>query len=92
MADPIFEVLRVHRRPAGPKDNSKGVLAYLKVELPGLVLDGLALRQSAFGKVYVSFPARVTEDGTRRYLVRPSDEQARRALEEEILHKLGEAE
>lgn len=89
MVEPTLHLASVQLRRASQKDRVRGLLGWLRVELAGgLTLDGLTLRRSARGETYVAYPARKDAAGERHYSVRPTDEEARRRLEREILAQL----
>lgn len=67
-----------------------GLLGYLSVYYGALVLDSIALRRAADGRFVLSFPARTDRRGQRHSIVRPVHDEARRAIERELLGQLGE--
>lgn len=67
-----------------------GLLGYLSVSYGSLVLDGICLRRSATGHFCLSFPARTDRAGRRHSYIRPCDNEARVAIEREILGQLGQ--
>lgn len=87
-----MDSLRIRKaevRRASESDQRQGVLGFVTLDLhSGLRLEGLVVRRSAGGRVYVSYPAKPGRDGRREYLFRPVDEEARRRLEREILDQL----
>ena len=69
-----------------------GLLGYISVEIGDLVLDGIVLRRTADGRFALSFPARTDRAGRRHAYIRPADDEARRAIEHEVLGQLGQRE
>ncbi len=80
-----YVVARDHER-------AKGLLAWISVVISdALVLDGLTLRRTRDGELRVSYPERTDGAGRRHPIVRPINEAARTAIEEQILQALFEA-
>jgi len=77
---------------ASNHDIRRGLLGFISVEYGSLVLDGICLRRSAAGKFILSFPARSDGTGKKHSYIRPADDDARRAIEQEILAQLGQRE
>jgi len=75
---------------AGEQDVRKGLLGYVSVTYGALVLDGIVLRRTAEGRFSLSFPARTDRSGKRHSYIRPADDQARQAIEADLLWQLGE--
>jgi len=74
---------------ASAQDTQTGLLGYVTLVLNGaLALDGLVLRRSAAGVLYLAFPCRTDRHGDRHPLVRPISEQARVELEREVFRAL----
>ena len=71
-------------------EESAGLLGYLSVTYGSLVLDGIVLRRTAAGRFALSFPARTDRAGRRHAIVRPADDAARCAIEEELFRQLGQ--
>jgi len=67
-----------------------GCLGFLSVEYGDLVLDSITLRRTESGRFALSFPAKAGKDGRKFSYVRPRDDEARRAIETEILRQLGQ--
>ena len=72
-------------------DERRGLLGYLSVTYGDLLLDGLVLRRTADGRFAISFPARTDRNGKRHPFIRPIDNEAREAIERELLWQLGES-
>ncbi|MFQ5425923.1 MAG: hypothetical protein ACE5EV_02460 [Gaiellales bacterium] len=86
-------VVRIRSWTTGSEaDLRTGLLGYLSVEYGDLVLDGIVLRRTASGRFALSFPARTDRVGRRHSYMRPIDDQARQAIEREVLGQLGERE
>lgn len=65
-----------------------GLLGWVRVRVLGLEFDGIALRRSREGRIYLSFPSRRDRAGNRHYVVRPTSEQTRVAFEAMVLDEL----
>ncbi len=75
---------------APPGLRRTGLIGWVSVVLSGLVeLDGIALRRSSTGSLFLSYPRRRDREGRDHAVVRPVDDQARRRIEAEILAALG---
>lgn len=77
---------------ASDSDIRSGLLGFLTVSYGRLVLDSICLRKTATGRLCLSFPAREDRAGRRHSYVRPEDDDARKAIEREILGQLGQGE
>ena len=83
--------VRVRSWVRGTDDEVRtGLLGYLSVIYHDLVLDGVTLRQTADRRFALSFPAKTDRGGRRHPYFRPVDDDARRAIEREILRQLGQ--
>lgn len=65
-----------------------GLLGWVRVRVVGLEFDGIALRRSREGRIYLSFPTRRDCAGKRHYVVRPTSEETRVAFEAMVLDEL----
>lgn len=90
MADPDVRVRTWVRGSAD--DTRSGLLGYLSVSYGALLLDGITVRRSASGRLALSFPAKTDRAGRRHSYVQPVDNEARRAIEREILTQLAQRE
>jgi DNA-binding cell septation regulator SpoVG len=73
---------------ASEADRASGLLGYIAVTVGGgLRLDGLALRRSRRGTLYIAYPAR--GPGKLHPYVEPTSDHARRELERAVLEALG---
>lgn len=90
MADPAVRLCSWVRAPDA--EARTGLLGYLSIEYHDLVLDGVVLRRTADGRYALSFPARADRAGRRHAYIRPVDDDARRAIEREILGQLGQGQ
>ena len=77
---------------AGEAEIKSGLLGFLSVTYGNLVLDGICLRRTSDGRYALSFPARTDRAGRKHSYIRPADDEARQAIEAEILWQLGERE
>ena len=83
-------VSNVRFTPATQRDVEDGLLGYLCLALNEvLVLDGLALRRSADGSKYISYPSRTDRAGSRHPYVRPLGDDARRTIQDQVFEALG---
>ena len=73
---------------ANDEERRAGLLAYLVVAIGPVIVDGVAIRRMASGRIGLSYPARTKANGRRFSIVRPADDQTREALEREILRQL----
>lgn len=62
-------------------DERAGLLGYLSIFYGSLVLDGVTVRRTESGRLALSFPERRDRQGRRHSVVRPIDDEARRAIE-----------
>lgn len=82
-------VTRINLTRAGSRDRRDGLLGWLSFALDGAVLvDGIALRLAADGSPALRWPARRDGSGLLRYSVRPLSEDARIAIERQVLAAL----
>lgn len=77
---------------ASDADAERGLLGFVKLEYGPLILDGVTLRRHADGRLGLSWPERTDRAGRRHPLVRPVDDEARVALEREVLAELARQE
>jgi hypothetical protein len=75
--------------PASEFDRERGLLGFIRCELAGLVLDSITLRRTLDNRLTLGFPEREDGLGRRHPIIRPIDDQARRAIEDAILGALG---
>ena len=70
-------------------DVARGLLGWLSVEVErALILDGITVRRTSDDRVVLSFPERRDSRGRRHAIVRPVDDDARRAIEHQIFDAL----
>jgi DNA-binding cell septation regulator SpoVG len=66
-----------------------GLIGMATLRLAGAVLiEGVAVRRTREGRVYLSFPSREMRTGERRHVVRPVDAAARKRVEEDVIAQL----
>lgn len=77
----------VHFTPSSAEAEKTGLLGYLRLGVGDLLMiDGVTLRRARDGRLVISYP----RPGRRRHpLVRPLDDEARRAIEGAVLKALG---
>ena len=74
--------------PATTADERKGLLGFVSCHYGALVLDGIALRRSADGRLLLAWPGRRDTHGKQHHSVRPVDDAARVALESAVFAEL----
>ena len=62
-------------------DEETGLLGFLSILYGDIVLDGITARTTTQGRLTLSFPERRDGKGRRHSVVRPVDDEARRAIE-----------
>jgi DNA-binding cell septation regulator SpoVG len=76
--------------PSSDVDRERGLLGFIRCVIDGrLVLDGITLRRTLDNRLTLSFPEREDGLGRRHPIIRPVDDEARRAIEAAILGSLG---
>jgi DNA-binding cell septation regulator SpoVG len=73
-------------------DVRSGLLGWISVEYGALLIDNITLRKTSEGRLALSFPSRTAKNGQKHAVVRPVDNDARVAIEREILGQLGQRE
>jgi len=82
-------VTSVSFTPSPSHDAADGLLGWARVELDGwFEVDGIVLRRTSRGELRVSFPSKVDGSGIRRYFARPLTDEARAAIQEQIINWL----
>ncbi len=90
MSDRGIRVTGVQLVSAGAAARISGLLGWVSCTLNDEVrLDGIALRRTSEGRLVLSFPERRDGAGRRHPYIRPVDDEARRAIEHEILTAIG---
>lgn len=69
-------------------DQRQGLLGFLSITYGPWVFDGITLRKTADGRYALSFPAKVDRAGRKHSYIRPIDNEAREAVERELLRQL----
>lgn len=89
---PDLRVSEVRYSPASRDDSALGLLGYASFLINGAVrVDGVAVRRSLAGRLILAWPARTDAAGKRHAYLRPISDEARLALEEQVLSALGMA-
>jgi len=89
MRDPLL-VTDVRMLEASPAEVRRGLLGFITCTLGGrILLDGLTLRRSRAGRLYVSFPRPRDAYGRERAVVRPLNASAQREIEAQTFLALG---
>ena len=79
-------VTAVQFTPAGDAERQTGLLGWVTCVLGDLLrLDGIAVRRTRVGRLALSFP----RGRGKHPPVRPSDDEARRAIERQIFDAIG---
>ena len=87
---PAEQALEAHLAWSSGHDADRGLLGFVTIKLAGrIMLDGIALRRNATGRLCLSFPERRDSCGRRHPYIRPVDDQARRDLEAQVFAALG---
>ena len=87
MTFPRVSEIRFHR--AADQDVGTGLLAYVSFLLDGRIrLDGVTVRRTRDGDLTLVFPERRDSAGRRHPLVRPLDNETRRAIEQQVFAAL----
>lgn len=69
-------------------DERAGLLGFLSVSYGPWIFDGITVRRTSDGRLALSFPARSDRSGRKHALIRPVDNEAREAIERELLGQL----
>lgn len=76
--------------PARGTDVEAGLLGWASFVIDGeLVVDGVAVRRSRAGRLYLSLPDRSDRSGRRHPIIRPRNDRSRRLLEDLVLSRIG---
>ena len=86
MRDIRVEVLRVARAPRELREH--GMLAWLRIRIGDIVVDGVSLREGLDGERSLSFPIRADARGRKHPVVHALDETTRRYIEAQVLAEL----
>ena len=82
-------ISRVRFVPASSSTKRDGLLGWVSfATTDGLLVDGLALRTSRDGRPAFVWPARRDRAGRDHHVVRPLNDVARKAIEQQILSRL----
>jgi hypothetical protein len=78
-------VVRIRSWVRGTADDERqGLLGFLSIFYGDLVIDGVAVRRTAAGRLALSFPERHDRKQRKHSVVRPVDDAARRTIEAAI--------
>lgn len=87
--DTAQAVALVGYRAAAATQADPGLLGLASLVMSGaLLVEGVAVRRTREGRLYLAFPSRVLRNGDRRHVVRPVDAEARRLIEEQVFAQL----
>lgn len=72
-------------------ERRQGLLGYASFVLDDqIIVDGVTVRLTRDGRLFLAYPFRVGRNGRRKYAVRPVDDRARRELEHRILAEIAD--
>jgi hypothetical protein len=83
-------VVRVRFHPADRTHRDRGLCGWVTFEVHGLEFDGIAVRRTLDHRVVLSYPERVASGGRRHATVRPVHDNARVAIEAQVISYLRE--
>lgn len=78
--------------PSSDADADRGLLAFVRLDLGPVQLDGITLRRTLDGRLTLAWPERTDRAGRRHALIRPIDDAARRELEHAVLLEMNRQE
>lgn len=82
-------ITSVNFTPARPLDVAHGLHGFVAFTVDGLRLDGVVLRRTQAGRFVLCYPRKhCKRGGAQRAFVRPADEAARQAIEDQVLAAL----
>ncbi len=85
---PVVTDIRFHR--ADHRDLQTGLIGFVTFVLDGHTrVDGVTVRETRDGRRVLSFPAKKHRDGREHPYVRPVDDAAREAIEQQVLDAVG---
>lgn len=75
--------------PARLDERSRGLRGWVSLDIgDALHLDGIAVRRALDGRMYLSFPVQRDDRGREHSLVRPLTQDARDAIESQVIDEL----
>ena len=84
---PRVVLISFHSAPLRCREH--GLLGWMALEIGGtLVVDGVTLRRTQFGRLMLSFPSRWDRRGVEHPILRPANAAARELLERTVLEQL----
>lgn len=70
-------------------EQKTGLLGWIAFSINGhFCVDGVTLRRTADGRLALAFPARTSRDGTKRSIIWPPTNEARREIEKQVFSAL----
>lgn len=85
--------IRIRTWTRGSADDERsGLLGWLSIHYGDLVVDGVAVRRTAAGRMALSFPERVSKKGQRHSIVAPINAEAREAIETEVFRQASQVQ
>jgi DNA-binding cell septation regulator SpoVG len=86
----VLEISNISFRPAAIPLVAEGLLGWVAFTLDkALRIEGVALRRTIEGHLTLSFPSYRDRYGNERYCLRPLNDSARQAIEEQVFQALG---
>jgi len=83
-----IKVMIVTFTSAAVHELARGLVGWVSIQIGLLLVDGIAVRRSQNGRLYLAFPSPTDRRGRRREVVRPLDTHARRVIEAAVLNAL----
>jgi len=75
--------------PAKPELRARGLIGWMCCSLNGEIqLDGIAVRRTADGRYFLSFPARTDSNGVSHDYIKPLSKDVRDAIESQVIGDL----
>ena len=84
-----IRISEVRITPANVADQVSGLLAWVACRYGGVRLDGLMLRCSRAGTLYLAYPSKIDARGRRRPYVTPVSKAMKRTIEARVLAAIG---
>ena len=85
--------IRIRTWVRGTADDERaGLMGWLSIFYGDVVIDGIAVRRTAAGRMALGFPERVSKRGERHSIVFPINAEARREIEAEVFRQATEVQ
>lgn len=79
----------VHFTAAPLHHARQGLVGWLSFQIEGSIRVEAALRRTRAGRLVIAFPTHRSARGRRHYLVQPTSDMARRAIEAQVFRAIG---